>query len=150
MVESSVRNKSKYDIIWVIEILCQKLFGSIPDDLAIEFKPMRVMSAEQEENVKTQKFNRLKIAADSGLIDGKLFADACNNENLLGVQIDGNAIDYMSDDFAKEGEGEPEANKDIAASIEAPKAKADANISKDPPNPVKLFSKEGIKSLIGA
>lgn len=101
MVEGEVRNKLKYDILRVCEIKCQKLFGFIPDDLKISFKPLRVLSAEQEENVKTQKFTRLQMAAQSGLITPEEFREACNRDNLLPLNLETseplNPGGYMSD-----------------------------------------------------
>jgi phage-related protein (TIGR01555 family) len=88
MVESQVRNKAKYDILRICEIKCQKLFGFIPDDLSISFKPLRVLGAEQEENVKTQKFNRLLQAKSAGEISTFEFREAINKGNLLDVTLD--------------------------------------------------------------
>ena len=88
MVESQVRNKIKWDLLRMLEIKCQKLFGLIPDDLEIKFKPLAVLTAEQEENVKNSKFNRLLSARQAGEIDSSTFRDAINKENLLGVQLD--------------------------------------------------------------
>ena len=88
MIESRIRNKIKYDILRICEIKCQKLFGFIPEDLKIEFKPLRVLSAEQEENVKNQKFNRLLQLRQIGEIDSQTLKEALNKANLLPVQLD--------------------------------------------------------------
>jgi uncharacterized protein len=88
MVESQVRNKIKYDLLRMCEIKCQKLFGFVPDDLSISFKPLRVLSAEQEENVKTQKFARLAQAKERGEITTVEFRDACNKGNLFDIILD--------------------------------------------------------------
>lgn len=98
MVESQVRNKAKYDILRVIEIKCQKLFGYIPDDLQIKFKPLRVLSAEQEENCKTQKFTRLLQAKQSGEITRYEFRDGCNRDNLLTITLDNSGEELNPDD----------------------------------------------------
>lgn len=98
MVESEVRNKIKYDLLRVIEIKCQKLFGFIPDDLSIEFKPLRVLSAEQEENVKTQKFNRVLQAKQAGEITTFEFREACNKDSLLSISLDNNHDQLNTDD----------------------------------------------------
>jgi uncharacterized protein len=95
MVESQVRNKSKYDVLRICEIKCQKLFGFIPDDLSIAFKPLRVLSAEQEENVKTQKFNRLLAAKTANEISTYEFREAINKGNLLDITLD-NAGDVLN------------------------------------------------------
>lgn len=115
MVESEVRNKIKYDILRVCEIKCKKLFGFIPDDLSIAFKPLRVMSSEQEENVKTQKFNRLAQSMSNGWINIKEFRQAVNKGNLLDITLDPDEDDlggYMSDKIS-EGENNPYDPQDI-------------------------------------
>jgi len=88
MVEGEVRAKSKRGLINMIKIRCQQLFGFVPEDLNIEFMPLRMLSAEQEENVKSQKFARLIQAVSSGHMDEKSFKQACNKDNLLGIQLD--------------------------------------------------------------
>lgn len=88
MVEAQVRNKAKYDVLRVCEIKCQKIFGYIPDDLSVSFKPLRVLGAEQEENVKTQKFNRLLQARTAGELSTYEFREACNKGNLFDISLD--------------------------------------------------------------
>jgi hypothetical protein len=81
----------------MIEIKCQKLFGFIPDDLRINFKPLRILSAEQEENVKTQKFTRLLQAKQAGEVTRHEFREGCNKGNLLDITLD-NAGDQLNPD----------------------------------------------------
>lgn len=88
MVESEVREKIKYDILRVLEIKCQKLFGFVPDDLEIAFKALRVLSAIDEENVKTQKFNRAIQAQQAGLISTIEFRETANKGNLFDIRLD--------------------------------------------------------------
>jgi phage-related protein (TIGR01555 family) len=88
MIESSIRAKAKYDIIRMIELRCQQIFGFVPDDLQIHFKPLRVMSSEQEENVKTQKYTRALQARQAGEITKVEFRDICNKDNLLSIKLD--------------------------------------------------------------
>lgn len=121
MVESQVRQKSKHHILKIIKIRCQKMFGYIPDDLSIEFKPLRILSAEQEETVKTQKFSRLLQACQAGLMQVEEFKDACNKDNLLGVQVD-TAIDRIEMGNEEEGGGEAPAGK--KSSLQTPEAKS--------------------------
>lgn len=115
MVESQVRNKLKYDILRMCEIKCQKLFGFIPDDLSLAFKPLRVMSSEQEENVKTQKFQRLIQAKGAGELSTTEFRDACNKGELFDVKLDTEADGLSADslgDGADEGDNDPKSSKD--------------------------------------
>lgn len=119
MVESQVRNKLKYNLLRICEIKCQKLFGFIPDDLSLSFKPLRVLSAEQEENVKTQKFARLAQAKATGEITTQEFRDSCNKGNLFDITLDTNedmlaelGDGYMADDVGQ-GENDPKDSKDV-------------------------------------
>lgn len=87
LIEGQVRSKCKYEIIRMIELRCQKEFGFIPDDLKIEFKPLRILSAEQEEQVKTQQYTRIHQAREAGFMSPEKYNEAVNGENLLGVQL---------------------------------------------------------------
>lgn len=131
MVESQVRQKLKFEILKVVEIRCQKMFGFIPDDISIDFKPLRMLSAEQEENVKTQKFNRILAAAQAGYISPTQFNDACNKENLLEIQLD-TSMESVSD-LAKD----PEVPESGANEEETRKVAPLASVSKLKPKEAK-------------
>lgn len=151
MVENQVRRKVRYDILRMLEIKCQQLFGIVPDDLSIEFEPLRILGAEEEENVKTQKFSRALQAAQANLITTEEFRDAVNKDNLLPIQLD-NSEEVIGDlDEAKEeqaqsdqepngdGDKDPGANKQDAKQPELiakkdPGVKETAN-PKNPKNP---------------
>jgi hypothetical protein len=88
MIEGQIRGKMKYHILKMLEIKCKQQYGFIPDDLEIEFKSLRILTAEQEEGVKSQKFGRLLQAKQTNLITDLEFKQAVNRENLLGIQLD--------------------------------------------------------------
>ena len=88
MVESQVRGKLKWNILRMAEIRCQQLYGFVPEDLEAEFQPLRMLGAEAQENVKTQKFNRLMQAKTAGEVTTKEFRDAVNKDNLLPIKLD--------------------------------------------------------------
>jgi uncharacterized protein len=112
MVEGQVREKIKYQIIRMAEIKCQVLFGFIPDDLELEWQPLRMMSAEQQENVKTQKFTRALQTLQAGQISPEEFRDICNKGNLFDVPLDTSInFDDMAD-IAAEGQNNPKDPKD--------------------------------------
>lgn len=104
----SVRNGIKYDILRVCEIKCQKLFGFIPEDLSLSFKSLRVLSSEQEEKVKNDKYTRLLGSFQAGLISSEEFRDACNRGKLFDISLDkGGAVGgYMADQIS-EGANDP-------------------------------------------
>lgn len=127
MVESEVRNKSKYDILRVIEIKCQKWFGFIPTDLSIEFKPLRMLSSVDEEQVKTAKFTRLMQAKQLGEISTFEFRDACNRDKLLGIQLDTTQDKLNPDD--------PEVSTIIKGKIPTVRSSPDTAVDDGNPDP---------------
>lgn len=88
MVEGQVRAKIKFHILKMVQLKCQVLFGFVPNDLAVAFKPLRVLGAEQEENVKTQKFSRALQALQAAAISIFEFRDMCNKGNLFDIKLD--------------------------------------------------------------
>ena len=82
MIEGEVRQKAKPIITSVLKIACQALFGINPEDLTIEFPPLRVLSAEQEENVKDKKFNRLSSMYAQGMFTDQEYAERLKKEGL--------------------------------------------------------------------
>lgn len=129
MIESEIRSKSKAMFLRMLELRCQQHFGFIPDDLSIEFKALRVMSAEQEENVKTQKFSRLLQAKQSGLITDKEFRDGINKGNLFDISLDPDDIPETDmNDESNTGEVAAEAgggSEDDSPEVPAPKGAKD-------------------------
>jgi uncharacterized protein len=86
LVESEVRAKAKEVLMQVIPLRCQQIFGFVPEDLEVEFKPLRVLSAEQEENVKTQKFNRISALYSQGMFDGQEYDEELRTNNLISIE----------------------------------------------------------------
>ncbi len=124
MVED-VRNKLKYDILRIAEIKCQKHFGFIPDDLEIEFKPLRELTAVDQETVKTAKFNRLQEALTTGSINMQQYLDACNKGNLFDIQLDTpkDGLDIDNPDIAEDdAQEEPDRNPQVDKDIDDPGA----------------------------
>jgi hypothetical protein len=72
------------------------------------------MSAEQEETVKTQKFNRLLAAKQAGEITTHEFRDSCNRDNLFPITLDTASDTLNPDDPDVAGliSGEDEAEED--------------------------------------
>ena len=113
MIESEIRSKVKYIVVEVLEIVCKKLFGFVPENLYITFKSLRILSAEQEENMKNSQFNRLIQAYANGLLSAGDFMVGSNSANLLPVQFtqaqitafSGTGIDKMGLEKDKKGKG---------------------------------------------
>lgn len=125
MVESQVRNKSKYVILEVLKLRAQQTFGSYPDDLRIAFQPLRVMSSEQEEQVKEKKFNRLKDALEKNAITLEEFRDACNKGKLMDIMLSDDALAELEQarEEAMEAAAEGGPGESNNPESETPKAK---------------------------
>lgn len=88
MIESTIRSKAKQNLVTMVKLRCQQKHGFVPEDLKVSFKPLRILSSEQEENVKTQKFNRTQQARTTGDISSNEFRDAVNRDQLLPIQLE--------------------------------------------------------------
>lgn len=112
MIESSIRQKTKYEILKIVKIRCQLMFKMVPDDLKIMFKPLRMLSAEQEETVKTQKFARVAQARQMGEITSEEFRECANKDQLLPIQLE-ITPSILSELEQDQDAGEPESGDDI-------------------------------------
>jgi phage-related protein (TIGR01555 family) len=101
MIESEVRAKTKFLVVDMLQIVCQKLFGFVPDDLMIEFNPLRILNAKEEEEVKNHQFNRVMSSYQSGLIDALETKEAINKDWLLPIEVDESkdALPPLGQDF---------------------------------------------------
>ncbi len=92
MIETEIRSKSKKDLLKIIEICCAMWYGEVPDNIKINFKPLRVLSAEQEENIKGNKLQRIITAMQAGVMTAVEAKQAINKEMLLPVPIEENDV----------------------------------------------------------
>lgn len=87
MCESEVRAKNKYTVLSVLRVCCKKKFGFVPDDLMIEWCPLRMLDAKEEEEVKDSQFNRVITSFTTGLSTAQEAKQSINKDSLLGVEI---------------------------------------------------------------
>jgi phage-related protein (TIGR01555 family) len=106
MLESEIRSKSKYIVIDIIGVACQHLFGFVPEDLMIQWNPLRILDAVDEETVKNHQFNRVMSAYQSGLSTAQEAKEGINKDSLLPIEIDevSDALPPVEGDFLT-GEG---------------------------------------------
>lgn len=88
MIETEVRSKAKPLVIAILQIICQKLFEFIPDDINFEFPPLRMLSSEQEQNVKNAKLDRIMIAFQNGIITPEEAREAINHDEILSIDVE--------------------------------------------------------------
>ncbi len=82
LIESEVRAKMREPLHTVIKLRCKQLFGFIPEHFEVKYKPLRVLSAEQEENIKDKKFNRNSALFSQGMYTGKEYAEANRKDGI--------------------------------------------------------------------
>ena len=120
MIEHEVRAKIKPMCSQVVQMLCANKFGMVPDDIEIKFPPLRILSAEQEENVKNSQFQRVMDAFNGGVIDAETAKLAINEGDLLGVDVEVNDDVYSMADEAEVKTETVSTNKPSKKTIKAP------------------------------
>ena len=88
MIESEIRGKFDNLVVQMLKIICQKLFGFVPDDLQFEYKPLRVLSALEEEQVKTSQMNNILALYDRKIIKSRDVIEDINQLNLMAIDLD--------------------------------------------------------------
>lgn len=88
MIESEYRGKFDNIIIQMLQLICKKLFDVIPDDLRIEYYPLRILGAEEEERVKSQQLNGVLQLYDRGLITSKEVKEELNQLDILRTDLE--------------------------------------------------------------
>lgn len=129
MIESTIRPRAKRAVVEMVKLRCQQKFGFVPKDIKVDFKPLRVLSGVQEEEVKTAKFNRASQARGTGDISSNEFRDSMNRGQLLPVQLE----DDMGDDEL----GAPNADQEGGAAPQNGDKGAKGKKSKLDPKPTR-------------
>ncbi len=83
----TVRKKLEPLLKWVISIRCQQLFGFVPD-FTIQFPSLRVMTAEDEEKVKTSKQKRATDLFSLGVMSVPALEETLTKDGLLSVKLE--------------------------------------------------------------
>jgi len=82
------REKAEEILELIIPVIMMKVWGFVPDDWAIEWKPLRVLSAEQEENVKTAKFARYSSLYSQGILNPQEYCEVLKQEGILQIETE--------------------------------------------------------------
>lgn len=103
MIESEIRRPLRPIIRQLLDLICVMLYGQVYD-LDFDFKPLRVLGAKEEEEIKTSKFNRFMQLFNAGLIESKDLGQMLQKEKLIEGDI--NIVDRPSpiDELAAQAE----------------------------------------------
>lgn len=96
MVEAEVRQHLRKPIRKVLSLVQRFLWGA-EFDYQVKFKPLRVMSAKDEEEIREKKFNRVVQLYDRGLMDSQEVGEALHKDTL--VSVDTKAQKGLLDEF---------------------------------------------------
>ena len=99
MIESVIRSKYQYVLHDIVKILFQIELGFIPEEIDIEFKPLRILSALQEEEIKDKKFTRLNALFDKGILGKDELIKLINLDNLVGNELQESNQDVFSSEI---------------------------------------------------
>lgn len=113
MIEGEIRNKIEWIVVDCLNVCCQKLFGFVPDDLMIQWNPLRMLNAKEEEEVKDSQMARVTSAFTLGLASGKEAKEAINKDSLLGIEVDDttDALPPLAGDIGEDEEVKPAKGK---------------------------------------
>lgn len=114
MVESEVRQPMKRVLRKVLDLKVRSLFGA-DLDFDFKFKPLRILSAKDEEEIKRSKSERTLQLYDRMLISSREVGEAVQADNLMPVAIAAEqglledhptpAVTALSEGVGQEGEG---------------------------------------------
>ena len=102
MIESEIMGKFDNLIVQMLKLICQKLFGFVPEDLQIEYKPLRTLSAIEEEQVKTSQMNNILGLYDRKIINSSNVIEEINQLNLMAIDLDSSGVPDFPVSISKE------------------------------------------------
>jgi len=102
MVESEVRQQALGLLKWVIDLRCMQLFGRKAQDITIKWNPLRVLSAEQEQNITDRKVDNAMKLLNGGILTKRQVAQKLVKEDVL--VLDNQEIERIEDEYAQIGE----------------------------------------------
>ena len=98
MIMSEIRVPLQPMIKWIAELRCCQLFGRVVDDLTITWKPLRVLSEKEQQELNTSKINALNTLLMSGVLTRKQVAEKLVQDEIISLTDEEiNAIDDEMD-----------------------------------------------------
>lgn len=82
------RDKGEEALEIVVPVMMMKTWGFVPDDWKVEWKPLRVLSAEQEQNVLTAKYTRLSGLYHDGILNPQEYCEVLKQEKILMIETE--------------------------------------------------------------
>lgn len=100
IVDSEIRTPATPMIKWAVGLRCLQLFGRIPPDLKINWKPLRVMSEKDEAEIKSKKLADYLQLVDRQILTKQQCAIKLTEDNI--VNFSEEEIAGISNEFEPE------------------------------------------------
>lgn len=100
MIDSDIRVPSTKILKQMIDLRCFQLFGKKDKSLTIKWKPLRVLSEVEQQNMQTQKINSYVQLLQAGVLTPKQVAEHLTNDEILTLSDE--EINKLKDDFEVE------------------------------------------------
>ena len=97
MINSDIRVPATKILKQMIDIRCFQLFGRKIPDLTITWKPLRVMSEKDQQEIETQKINGYIQLLNSGILSPKQVAEKLAVEKIIALSDE--EINALSDEI---------------------------------------------------
>lgn len=101
MIMSELRVPAQPIIKWIANIRCCQLFGRVVDDLTITWKPLRVLSEKEQQELNTSKINALNTLLMSGVLTRKQVAEKLVQDEIISLTDE--EIEAIDDDMDMSG-----------------------------------------------
>ena len=83
LVEGEVRAADYDTLLWMLKIRCYQLFGREVEDINIDWKPLRVLSSTEQQNIDTQKLDNIMKLYDRQLLNPQEVMEILKKEKVL-------------------------------------------------------------------
>lgn len=97
MIDSEIRVPATKILKQMIDIRCMQLFGKKDKSLTIKWKPLRVLSEKEQQEMQTQKINSYIQLLQAGVLTPKQVAEHLTNNEILVLSDE--EINKLKDDF---------------------------------------------------
>lgn len=87
-VVETVRANAEPVISEMADLRCMQLFGFIPEDMTLVWKPLKLLDGVQEEEVKDKKQKRIMDLFTQRLVTGREASSMLKTEKLLGIETE--------------------------------------------------------------
>lgn len=106
IVDSEIRTPATPLIKWAVGLRCLQLFGRIPPDLKINWKPLRVMTEKDEAEIKSKKLADYLQLVDRQIMTKRQCAEKLTEDGI--VEFSEAEIAAISNEFEPENYGNAE------------------------------------------